>query len=193
MHSVYSKNLETQKGFTLIELLVVISIVGLLSSLALTSFSIARYKARDAKRVQDLRTIATALEMYYQDNGSYPVPSADFYVSNQSDATNGWQILQTALAPYLSKLPVDPLNTGGPMWAGPTNYTYAYGLVGTDGSGRRYYNLVANLEDPANPLRCALKSYHWHYHYSGVLMCNNGGPGGWSYSLMGYQASTTIW
>ncbi len=188
----YKKNAGRQQGFTLIELLVVISIIGLLSSVVLTSVSIVRSKARDSKRVQDLRTVATALEMYYQDNGSYPVPSADYWQSNESDATYGWQNLQTALAPYLPKLPVDPRNTGGVPWGGGADYTYIYGFVGTDSIGRRYYSLIANLEDPQNPLRCEAKSYKWHYHNSGVLLCNNGGIGGWSYSLMGYQASLSI-
>jgi len=41
-----------KKGFTLIELLVVISIISLLSSIAIASFNNARAKARDADRTQ---------------------------------------------------------------------------------------------------------------------------------------------
>lgn len=60
-------------GFTLIELLVVISIIGMLSSVILTSVNSARAKARDARRLVDIRQIANALELYASDhNGQYP-------------------------------------------------------------------------------------------------------------------------
>lgn len=60
------------KGFTLIELLVVIAIISLLSSIVMASLSSARMKARDAKRLATLRSIGTALELYYSKYGSYP-------------------------------------------------------------------------------------------------------------------------
>jgi len=59
-------------GFTLIELLVVISIIGMLSSIVLASLNTARAKARDARRVSDLRQVQTALEFYYDKHGNYP-------------------------------------------------------------------------------------------------------------------------
>ena len=52
-----------KKGFTLIELLVVIAIIGLLSTLAVVSLNSARGKARDAKRVSDVKQLSTILEI----------------------------------------------------------------------------------------------------------------------------------
>jgi prepilin-type N-terminal cleavage/methylation domain-containing protein len=60
-------------GFTLIELLVVISIIGLLSSVVLSSLNSARKKARDAVRTSDIIQIRSALQMYYEDFGRYPI------------------------------------------------------------------------------------------------------------------------
>jgi len=57
-----------RKGFTLIELLVTISIIGLLSTLSVVSLNNARGKARDARRMYDLSTVRTALELYRFDN-----------------------------------------------------------------------------------------------------------------------------
>lgn len=60
------------KGFTLIELLVVVAIISLLSSIVLSSLNSARAKARDARRLSDLHQIRNALELYFDDKGSYP-------------------------------------------------------------------------------------------------------------------------
>ena len=60
-----------KKGFTLIELLVVIAIIGLLSTMAVFSLNSARTKARDAKRMSDMKMLSTAMEMYASDNGAY--------------------------------------------------------------------------------------------------------------------------
>ena len=61
-----------KKGFTLIELLVVIAIIGLLSTLAVVALNSARQKARDAKRVADVKQIQTALELYFNSSSGYP-------------------------------------------------------------------------------------------------------------------------
>jgi prepilin-type N-terminal cleavage/methylation domain-containing protein len=71
MHSL----LEKKKGFTLIELLVVISIIGLLSSIVLSTLSTARNKARDASNISTFVQYTNAIELYYSENGKYPSPS----------------------------------------------------------------------------------------------------------------------
>ena len=61
-----------KKAFTLIELLVVIAVIALLSTLSVVALSNARAKARDARRLSDIKQIQTALEMYLDDAGIYP-------------------------------------------------------------------------------------------------------------------------
>ena len=170
MKTADSKLRLNNQGFTLIELLVVIAIIGLLSSIVLASLNTARAKARDAKRMEDLAQIRTALELYYSDHGYYPpahgttggCPGWDCNGYNYSiDGT--WANFQEDLAPYMSDVPVDPINNCG----GPWNYgcySYSYGNVGRSGSAlnpnaRVQYDLTAQLEDPNSPYRCASKQY----------------------------------
>lgn len=71
------RNRKEQKGFTLIELLVVIAIIGLLASVVLLSLNSARAKSRDAKRLADVRQVASAMELYFNDSGAYPSTKSD--------------------------------------------------------------------------------------------------------------------
>ena len=101
-------NMNKQKGFTLIELLVVIAIIGILSSVVLASLNSARTKARDAKRVSDLKQVQLALEMFYDDNSSYPVYT-----------TYAAFVAADVMGSYIPSLPTDPLAA------------QAYGYIGT--------------------------------------------------------------
>jgi len=119
-----SKN---SRGFTLIELLVVIAIIGILSSVVLASLNSARTKARDARRVADLKQVQVALELFYDANSKYPT---DIYAASP----NGLQ--GTTGGGSLSVVPKDP---------GGTNYLYAVNNVTT----ATEYHLGADLEQSA--------------------------------------------
>jgi len=82
--SLKKKKLIDKKGFTLVELLIVMAIIGLLASIVLISLNIAKKKANDAKRLSDLKQIQIALEMYNDENGSYPN-------QNCSSTDSGWR------------------------------------------------------------------------------------------------------
>ena len=132
-----------QRGFTLIELLVVISIISLLASIVLASLSSARMKARDAARMLALEQIEKAFALYVTTNNNYPLANTtnkaatDYsggivYVvnsySNDEGASAGgyvrfWADLEQELAPYISKLPIDPINSIGGFGSG---YFYFY-------------------------------------------------------------------
>lgn len=111
-----------QKGFTLIELLVVIAIIGLLSTLAVVSLSTARQKSRDTRRVADIKQIQSALEMYYNDQQTYPLTA---------NVTSGSAIATSGVT-YMSKMPADP-GSNSYTYVGSTTaatYTLTYKLEG---------------------------------------------------------------
>jgi len=63
--------MNSSKGFTLIELLVVISIIGLLSSVVLSSLNTARDKAKDSAMKQSAHQLINLMALNYDDYGSY--------------------------------------------------------------------------------------------------------------------------
>lgn len=180
---MYSRFLKT-KGFTLIELLVVISMVGLLSSVVLSSLNNARVKARDAKKIETLKQIQTAIELYAADHdGQYPgyLPGEMTFMRSAGSAsevgvppslcgygapgTPGegtsyapgiWCKLKTALSPYISDLP----GTTGSL---PPFYNYVYKVPSQlplyNPNGVKMYGLSVVLEQ-ANS--ASLNDGGWH-------------------------------
>lgn len=111
-------------GFTLVELLVTLSIMTVIMGVALVAFSSTRATGRDGRRRADIEALRSALEIYRNDNGYYPLTLA-------------------GLTPtYISTTPADP--------ASPSrNYAYAPSPAGCSNSGANRcvgYSLCAALE-----------------------------------------------
>jgi prepilin-type N-terminal cleavage/methylation domain-containing protein len=71
-----------RKGFTLLELLIVISIIGILVAVATASYSSSQSKARNSRRMSDMKSVQNAAEQYFADNNSsYPDLSSTFGVT----------------------------------------------------------------------------------------------------------------
>jgi len=85
--------------------------LGLLSTLSIVALDNTRLRARDAGRVSDIQEIQTALEMYYNDAGSYPATLN----SGDSIIYNG----QT----YISNIPTNPKPNDGNC---PSDFEYKY-------------------------------------------------------------------
>lgn len=74
-----------KKGFTLLEILVVISIIGILTGLAIFSFEPAQKRARDTQRKSDLKQYQTSLESYANNNsGLYPIHTTSVTISTNN-------------------------------------------------------------------------------------------------------------
>lgn len=99
-------------GFSLIELLVSISIISILMSAAFAILRPQDYfaRARDSRRVSDLKLLQTALEQYYANNNGYPASDSIPFGSSWSAGTPS--------VTYLRMTPSDP--------SGSPEYCYAY-------------------------------------------------------------------
>lgn len=86
-------------SFTFVEILVVATIIALLATSGIITYSSLTKSSRDAKRKADLEQIRAALEMYRSNNGSYPTITINCSSSGGiSDSNNV----------YLYKIPKDP-------------------------------------------------------------------------------------
>src|SRR3989338_433887 len=131
---IFKRNLKVmsngRQGFTLIELLVVIAIICILSSVVLASLNSARKKARDARRLVDIKQVQTALDLYFDANNS-EYPSGGVYSVALASLVSGG---------FIPVLPSDPL-VGG----------QAYQYCANSDTDATSYNLAATLEENPNP------------------------------------------
>lgn len=129
-----------KRGFTLVEILVAIIIIGVLSSIVISSVGKSRAKSRDLQRMTDLKRLQIALESYRSNNGFYPDSGAVIGVNDGSGVgiacftctgyppTSGKDLvlknpysdsnlgtLTTILAPYINQL-IDPQENNS-TWA----------------------------------------------------------------------------
>lgn len=140
-----------RRGFTLIELLVVISIISLLSSVVLSSLNNARMKARDTKRLSEIRQFITALDLYYQANGSYP--------SSDNGGCGGWDtpgngtfITPLVSGGYMARHLADPVPSKDGSCSNYQYYRYTAGDYACDAARGGYYVLmITDLESTGNP------------------------------------------
>lgn len=105
MKNRYKKN----QGFTLFELLVSISIIAVMTAIAVVSFGGMNKKSRDARRMADLEKIRVALETAKQIGVTYPT-SINYLVTNK----------------FLDREPVDPKtkSSSSYLYTRVNGYTY---------------------------------------------------------------------
>lgn len=137
-----------KEAFSLIELLVVIAIIGLLSTLSVIALNSARAKARDAKRISDVKQMQVALEMYYNDFNDYP-PSLPVSTTIGIGSSTTGVFLRTIptppepydglvcnadATPYL-KASYNYIKTGGGVTGTTASYTISFCLGSDVGQG----------------------------------------------------------
>jgi prepilin-type N-terminal cleavage/methylation domain-containing protein len=167
-----------RRAFTLVELLVVISIIGLMSAIAVVSMGSAKVNARNTRRKADLVQISKALELFYTDNGAYPnnggwLGSCPSYDSRPNTGGTAWI---PSLAPtYMSILPTDPTqgkNNSSLAFCNNNRACYLYASDGID------YKVMAFCT-PEGPISTSDPFYDPNYSTSGFVISTPGGRAKW--------------
>ena len=162
------------KGFTLVELMIAISILAIIAMVGLSTFSQSQRLGRDSKRKQDLRAVASALELYLnsQNPKTYPVSSNWEY----STATQPW--IGELNQDFINVMPRDPTNTGTTPWTTNGGNVYAYCADATTchsdcaSLNEPWYILVARLENASDRETIAIQDIRW---CDGSLLRNKAG------------------
>lgn len=121
-------------GFTLIELMVVISIIGVLSSVTISSLASTRLKARDAKIIQQVNQMRTLLEFEKSDSNSYANLLPLNWVSTQAGCNGFFSGTYAAKAREICGAIV---TNSASNFAGATSFAYFGPNTGT-------YSVVSN-------------------------------------------------
>jgi general secretion pathway protein G len=88
-----------ESGFTLVELMIVMTIIGILSAIAIPSYVRSVQKAKEAVLKEDLHTMRMAIDSYTVDKEKAPQGLDDL-----------------VQAGYLKTLPIDPMTSRNDTW-----------------------------------------------------------------------------
>lgn len=89
----------SERGFTLIEVLIVVTLVVILASIGMATYSNAVQRAREAVLREDLFRMRDAIDQFYADKNAYPQSLQDL-------VTEG----------YLREVPKDPMTDSADTW-----------------------------------------------------------------------------
>jgi prepilin-type N-terminal cleavage/methylation domain-containing protein len=135
------------RAFTLIELMIVVAVIAILAAILIPNFLHARAETQTTSCEATERQIATAIEEYAVDHGTYPATAA---------VTPAMFGVGTS---YLSSTPVDPING--------TQYQYTLAAPDCTTPGTKYEIIDSGGHDPTAQIANAALGSTTIYYCSG--------------------------
>lgn len=109
--------MKNKSAFTVVELLVVISIIAVLSAVAVFAYNGAQKDSRDSTRKGNVTVISEGLERYYEKNGEYPSVAS---LINSNPANTGSAVAsKLSITPASLTTPRMPSSLTNALAAGP--------------------------------------------------------------------------
>jgi type II secretory pathway pseudopilin PulG len=146
---------------------VVIAIIGILATIAVVALQNARAKARDARRVADVKQIQTALELFFNDKQRYPTTNEFKLGSIFSTSTQG-------TTTYMSIIPTPPSPADG-ICTTANNKSYGYLSSGDGSTYTIAYCLGGNVAGTVAGPKCANQSGVFNVDCTPVTFAATGG------------------
>lgn len=109
--------LKPSHGFSLIELLIIVSIIAILTAIAIPFYAISQARARTARAQADARAIGSAVSIYVAHMGTPPTALVDLTTAT----VNGYG--QT-VGPFLPSVPTPPAGWTAYLYTSASNNTF---------------------------------------------------------------------
>lgn len=130
------------RNFNLIELIIIILIIGILASIILPNITNFSDKAKDTRRIADIRNVQTAVDMYHSKNNKHPTHYTPVYTNEPII----WNELHTDFIRRIPEMEVDETFYVDPFGTVVVNYN-------TDASFLKWLKetkmIVTDPTDPA--------------------------------------------
>lgn len=133
-------------AFTFVELIIVVMILSILTTIWFSSYIWYISDARDSQRKSDLAQVWSALKVYKQKRGYYPLPWEIFNITySWTTIAYQWKFNKNVRLNTLDNLPLDP----------KINIPYKYSIV----TNKQEYEISASLENEDKILALVNSSY----------------------------------
>jgi len=137
------KRVRRQRGFTIVELLIVIVVIGILAAITIVAYNGVQERGKFASMRSDISALNKAIQLYYADNGTYPVTPATGTGCSGNwcgfDQATGDNFIPGLVPKYINATPQLPI-------ANNNNDTYLYrSPAGTDYKLIRLYSVGGNV------------------------------------------------
>lgn len=123
-------------AFTIVELLIVIVVIAILAAITIVSYSSISTQANTSTSLNDLASFNKLIQLYYADNGTYPVATSWSGINKTTNFIPG--IVPT----YTSSLP----QTKMPNLSTCAGSTYAAAYMYRSTAGGTDYKLIAHCD-----------------------------------------------